>query len=83
MSESHPDRADLPAEPERQAAPDMLAELGHLSYGLLTLGQERSLGQLRSLQESRNAQLPAQYDHSPERDTRSEALLDELGELDI
>jgi hypothetical protein len=83
MSEPRTDQADLAPEPERDAAPDMLAELGPLAYGLLTLGQDGPLTQIPSLQQSRTAQIPAQSDSSPERDTRSEALLDEFGELDI
>ena len=83
MSEPRNGQADLQPEPERDAAPDMLAELGPLAYGLLALGQNGSLKQVHTLQASRSARVPAQSDCSPERDTRSEALLDELGELDI
>lgn len=83
MSEYRPGRVDLPQEPERDAAPDMLAELGPLAYGLLVLGQDGPLTHVHTLQQSRSAQVPAQADHSSDRDTRSEALLDEFGELDI
>lgn len=76
-------RTHLPLEAERGAAPDMLAELGPLAYGLFVLAQGETLDQIRTLEESRVAQVPAQADHSSDRDTRSEALLDELGELDL
>ena len=81
MREPRTGQADVPTEPD--AAPDMLAELGPLAYGLLTLGEKGSLSQVHSLPESRKAQVPPQSDYSPELDTRSEALLDALGELDI
>ena len=83
MSEFRNGQVGRPQEPERAAAPDMLAELGPLAYGLLVLGQDGPLSQVHTLQQSRSAQVPAQSDHSPEHHTRSEALLDELGELDI
>lgn len=76
-------RTDRPGETERVVAPDMLAELGPLAYGLLVLGQSASLNEVRTLEQSRAAQVPAQADRSPEREARSEALLDELGELDL
>lgn len=80
MSDS---QTDLPRDTESDPAPDMLAELGPLAYGLFALGQDGPLSEVRTLDQSRAAQVPAQADRSPEREARSEALLDELGELDL
>ncbi len=82
MSDPRTDRPPA-ADLEHPAVPDMLAELGPLAYGLVALGQEGPLAEIRTLQESRAARLPAQADRSPERGARSETLLDELGELDL
>lgn len=83
MSDRLTGRTDLPTEVEREVAPDMLAELGPLAYGLFALGQDGSLGEVRTLAESRAAQMPAQVDRSSEKVTGSGTLLDELGELDL
>lgn len=83
MSEPRTDQTGVPTELERDAAPDMLDELGPLAYGLFALGQDGSLNDIRSLQQSRATRVPAQADRSPEPDSRADALLDELGELDL
>lgn len=76
-------RTDLPTEFERDVAPDMLAELGPLAYGLFALCQDGSLAEVRTLTDSKALQMPAQVDRSSESKAGSEALLDELGELNL
>jgi hypothetical protein len=77
------DRTDLPTELEREPAPDMLAELGPLAYGLFALSARGPLTEVRSLADSRAGQVPAQAARTPEREDRQDALLGELGELDL
>ena len=73
----------LPTETERAPAPDMLAELGPLAYGLFALAQPGELTAVRTLPDARAAQVPAQAGPSPERESRQDALLGELGALDL
>lgn len=83
MNEPRTHATALPSDSDREAAPDMLAELGPLAYGLVALSEDGPLSAVRTLPESWAAQVPAQADRSPEQDARSEALLGELGELDL
>lgn len=74
------DTAALPTAP----APDILAELGDLSYGLFALAEPGDLDGVYSLQDSRAGQVPAQAERISERESVSrQALLGELGDLDI
>lgn len=71
---------DLPEPP----TPDILAELGELAYGLFALAEAGDLSEVRSLEDSRAGQVPAQAVRVSESDTaRRQALLGELGNLDI
>ena len=80
MTDANPDQVD-PVAPE--PAPDMLAELGPLAYGLFALSEPGPLSEVRSLADSRAGQVPAQAERTPEREARQDALLDELGALDL
>lgn len=87
-SEPTPELATEPAtELEREPAPDMLAELGPLAYGLFALSERGALTEVRTLADSRAAQVPAQANRPPEPEVEAEArqnaLLGELGELDL
>ena len=77
------DGGDLPADLEREPAPDMIAELGPLAYGLFALSEPGPLTQVRPLADSRAPQVPAQADYRPGREPRGEAVLGESGELDL
>ncbi len=77
------DRPELPTELEREPAPDMLAELGPLAYGLFVLSEQGPLSGVRSLGDRQAGQVPAQAERTPERETRQNALLGEFGELDF
>ena len=84
MSEPRTDRTgrtDLPSEAE--AAPDMLAELGALACGLFDLSEPRPLTEAGPAEADPGPRVPAQADRSPERAPGSDALLDELGDLDL
>lgn len=72
-----------PALPEAPA-PDILAELGELAYGLFALAEAGELGEVRSLEDSRAGHVPAQAERITESETaRRQALLGELGSLNI
>lgn len=74
------DSTALPAAP----APDILAELGELAYGLFALAEAGELSEVRSLEDSRAGQVPAQAERISASDSaRRQALLGELGSLDI
>lgn len=65
-------------------APDILTELGELAYGLFALAEPGDLDGVRSLGDSRAGQVPAQAERISENETaRRQALLGELGSLDI
>ncbi len=78
-------RNDLPTDLDREPAPDMIAELGPLAYGLFALSERGPLAEVRTLADSRATHLPAQAERAPEPEpaSRSETLLDELGNLDL
>ncbi|WP_019874586.1 hypothetical protein [Sporichthya polymorpha] len=73
----------LPTDADRTPAPDMLGELGPLAYGLVVLSEIDDLADVSTLSERQAAQLPSQVERTVERDARSEALLGELGALDL
>ncbi|GAA0635609.1 hypothetical protein GCM10009547_44700 [Sporichthya brevicatena] len=77
------DRDPLPTPAEREPGPDMVGELGPLAYGLVVLSEIDDLADVNTLTESQAARLPAQAGPSLERDLRTEALLGELGDLDL
>ncbi len=83
MNESRSDRNATSTDGELGPSPELLAELGPLAYALLALGEAGPLAKVQSLDASQAARVPAQADRPSERDTRSEALLGELGELDL
>jgi hypothetical protein len=72
---------DLPAEPD--GAPDMVAPLGAVAYGLFVLNEPGSLEELSTLAESHAARIPTQDGRLLDRDGFQEKLLDELGALDL
>lgn len=83
-NDAHSERAALRSESDREPAPDMLAELGPLAYGLLILSETGPLTEIRALTDSQGAQIPAQSGHVLQSDrARQEALLGELGRLDL
>lgn len=77
------DRDPLPTSAEREPATDMVGELGPLAYGLVVLSEIADSAEISTLTESQVVRLPTQAAPSPERDLRTEALLGELGELDL
>jgi hypothetical protein len=84
MSGTHRDQVEQAVpEPEPELAPDMLAELGPLAHGLFVLSEPGPLAGVRSLADSRASQLPAQAERAPEREAHQDALLGELGDLDL
>ncbi|MBA3742084.1 hypothetical protein [Sporichthya sp.] len=77
MSESTTD-------PTPEPVPDMLEELGAFAYGLFALAEPGPLESVATLADRRSAQLPAQADPTVQgQGPRREALLGELGELDL
>lgn len=74
---------DVPTQLDREPAPDMLAELGPLAYGLFVLSEQGPLTDVRALNDSRAGQLPVQAERAPDRDARQDVLLGQLGELDF
>lgn len=83
MSDARDDRSALPADLDHEPAPDMIAELGPLAYGLFALGAPAPLTEVRALADSRAAKVPAQVERAAELHGRQDAILDELGELDL
>ena len=81
MSDLHPGQTD-PVAPA--PAPDMLAELGPLAYGLFALAEPGELAEVSALADSIPAWVPPQAERVADSDTvRQQALLGELGSLDL
>jgi hypothetical protein len=64
-------------------APNIIAELGPLAYGLFVLAEPGPLDEIEPLSEARAKHLPTQSARSIDREAFQEKLLGELGELDL
>ena len=82
MSDRFPDPTpDVPAADE--VAPDMVAPLGAVAYGVFVLDEAGPLEDIATLSQSIAARIPAQEGRSLDRDHSQDNLLDELGALDL
>lgn len=66
-----------------EVAPDMVAPLGAVAYGVFVLDEVGPLEDIATLSQSIAARIPAQEGRSVERGQVSGNLLDELGALDL